>query len=77
MTFFNYANQAGWLDPGDLDEALALSWKAGDPDVVAWFEPGAHGSSEQRVAAFRRGFSAASRVAVLRASQAERSYFKY
>src|SRR5215204_1616495 len=55
-TFFNYANQAGWLDPGDLDEALALSWKAGDPDVVAWFDPGAHGSSEQRVAAFRRGF---------------------
>ncbi len=55
-TFFSYANQVGWLDPGDLDEALELSRMAGDPDVVAWFEPGAHGSSEQRVTAFRRGF---------------------
>jgi predicted metalloprotease len=62
--FFNYANQQGWLDAGDLDEALAMSWSGGDPVLVAWFEEGAHGSPQQRVAAFRRGFQGQESCAV-------------
>jgi hypothetical protein len=54
--FFNYANTRGWLDRGDLDEALAMSWSGGDPILVPWFDEAAHGSSQQRVFAFRRGF---------------------
>jgi uncharacterized protein len=62
--FFSYANQRGWLDQGDLDEALAMSWSGGDPILVPWFEEGAHGSPQQRVTAFRLGFQGKESCAV-------------
>jgi hypothetical protein len=54
--FFQYAGERGWLDPGDIDEALAISWRGGDSVLVAWFEESAHGTPRQRVEAFSRGF---------------------
>jgi uncharacterized RDD family membrane protein YckC len=54
--FFNHANQRGWLDPGDLEEAFSMSWYAGDPESLPWFDPGAHGTPPQRTEAFGRGF---------------------
>jgi predicted metalloprotease len=54
--FFQHAAERGWLDAGDLDEALAISWRGGDSVLVAWFDEGAHGTPRQRVDAFSRGF---------------------
>jgi predicted metalloprotease len=46
-----YEHYMGRLDPGDLEEAVTMSWVAGDQggDI-------SHGTGEQRVAAFLRGF---------------------
>ncbi|UUX95425.1 neutral zinc metallopeptidase [Aquabacterium sp. J223] len=54
----------GWLEPGDVEEALNAASRIGD-DVLARQQGGAivpesftHGSSAQRVRWFRRGFDA-------------------
>lgn len=44
------------LEEGDLDEAVRSLLAAGDPRGVPWFSPEAHGSPQQRVAAFATGF---------------------
>jgi predicted metalloprotease len=54
--FFQYAGERGWLDPGDVDEALDISRRGGDSVLVAWFDQGAHGTPRQRMDAFNRGF---------------------
>jgi predicted metalloprotease len=51
------AEKSGWLDPGDIDEALRMTEISGDPPGTAWNDPRAHGSSEDRVDAFLRGYS--------------------
>ncbi len=45
-----------WLDPGDLEEALFLTDFAGDEAGTHWTDPGAHGTPQQRVRAFERGY---------------------
>lgn len=42
------------LDPGDVEEGMTALFYAGDADT-AWFDPQAHGTSEQRVASYQRG----------------------
>lgn len=52
------ANRRGLLEPGDSDEAAELLYKIGDPAHVPWYARGAHGSPQQRVGAFQKGFKA-------------------
>ena len=51
------AELVGWLDPGDIDEALRMTELSGDPPGTAWDDPRAHGTSEERIDAFLRGYS--------------------
>jgi hypothetical protein len=46
--YTRYAELKGYLDPGDLDEGIAISLRSGDPS---------HGSGAQRAEAFRRGYN--------------------
>lgn len=52
--FFGYAGTQGWLDDGDVDEAARMSYIGGDSSD--WRDPRAHGSPQQRVDAFMRGY---------------------
>jgi predicted metalloprotease len=50
-------NQRKLLDVGDLDEAGATLFAIGDDAAeVAWYDPGAHGTGEERAYAFQTGF---------------------
>ncbi len=51
------AEDRGWLDPGDYEEAIYLTGVAGDPEGTAADDPEAHGTSEQRLDAFRSGYT--------------------
>ena len=51
------AELVGWLDPGDVDEALRMTELSGDPPGTAWDDPRAHGTSEDRIDAFLQGYS--------------------
>ena len=51
------AEIAGWLDPGDIDEALTMTEISGDPPGTAWNDPRAHGTGDERIDAFMRGYS--------------------
>jgi predicted metalloprotease len=54
-----YAEDAeitGWLDPGDMSEALEITKLSGDPPGTSWNDPNAHGTSDERVDAFLRGY---------------------
>jgi predicted metalloprotease len=53
--YAQHANQVGHLQQGDLEEGASSLYNAGD--YAAWFEPGAHGSPEQRRDKFMRGFN--------------------
>jgi predicted metalloprotease len=48
--FTRWAERAGKLDPGDLNEGVAIALSSGDPT---------HGTGLQRVGAFRTGYSGA------------------
>ena len=50
------AEARDWLDPGDVDEALFLTDFAGDASGTHWTDPNAHGTPQQRVRAFERGY---------------------
>ena len=50
------AEDEGWLDPGDVEEALFMTELAGDPTGTPWDTPGAHGTGEERVEAFLSGY---------------------
>jgi hypothetical protein len=55
-----YASDAeitGWLDPGDIEEALYMTEISGDPPGTAWNDPRAHGSGDERINAFMQGYS--------------------
>jgi len=55
-----YANDAelsGWLDPGDIDEALYMTEISGDPPGTSWNDPRAHGSSDVRIDSFFAGYT--------------------
>lgn len=51
------AELVGWLDPGDIDEALRMTELSGDPPGTAWDDPRAHGTGEERIDAFLQGYS--------------------
>ena len=50
------AGQQGLLDPGDITEAVMGSAAAGDPLGLPQDAPGAHGTNDDRVIAFMRGY---------------------
>jgi predicted metalloprotease len=55
-----YASDAevtGWLDAGDIDEALYMTEISGDPPGTAWNDPRAHGSGDERINAFMQGYN--------------------
>jgi hypothetical protein len=54
--FFRHAAAEGRLQEGDLDEAVAVSLRSGDPSSRSPTDRRAHGSGEQRVSAFRQGY---------------------
>lgn len=51
------AEMLGWLDPGDVDEALYMTEISGDPAGTSWSDPDAHGSGADRIDAFLNGYS--------------------
>ncbi len=48
------AQRRALLDVGDVDEVVRALLEIGDP-TFTWFQPGAHGTGPERVAAFRFG----------------------
>jgi predicted metalloprotease len=50
------AEVTGWLDPGDIDEALYMTEISGDPVGTAWNDPRAHGTGSERIDAFMLGY---------------------
>ncbi len=50
------AETIGWLDVGDIQEALTMTEISGDPPGTAWNDPRAHGSGDQRTDAFLVGY---------------------
>jgi predicted metalloprotease len=44
------------LERGDADEIMTSIMTIADPDGVPWFDPTAHGSNDDRLAAFSRGY---------------------
>lgn len=51
------AEQDGWLDNTDVDEAVFMTSLSGDPIGTSWGDPNAHGSGEERVTAFFEGYT--------------------
>lgn len=51
------AEVSGWLDAGDIDEALYMTEISGDPPGTAWNDPRAHGTSDERIDAFMQGYA--------------------
>jgi predicted metalloprotease len=52
------AELTGWLDAGDIDEALAITEISGDPPGTAWNDPRAHGTGDVRIDNFLAGYNA-------------------
>jgi predicted metalloprotease len=52
------AEQTGWLDSGDIEEALTITEISGDPPGTAWDDPRAHGTGNVRIDAFMTGYDA-------------------
>jgi predicted metalloprotease len=52
------AELSGWLDPGDIEEALTITEISGDPPGTAWNDPRAHGTGDVRIDAFMTGYNA-------------------
>lgn len=50
------AENTGWLDAGDIQEALTMTEISGDPPGTAWNDPKAHGTGDQRTDAFLAGY---------------------
>ena len=49
------AARRGLLDLGDVEEAANSLYRAGDPQKYAWFAQGAHGTADERIAAWHFG----------------------
>ena len=65
-------NQRELLDVGDLDEAGATLFQIGDDADVAWYDPGAHGTGEERTYAFQTGFEQGLSICASVADEARR-----
>jgi hypothetical protein len=44
-----------WLEDGDEDEAMRTFYEIRDPLGTPWFDPNAHGSSQERISAYLAG----------------------
>lgn len=44
------------IEPGDIDEALAVMFNSRDKVGTPWFDPQAHGSAQDRIRAFTNGY---------------------
>jgi uncharacterized protein len=51
-----HVEEEGFLDEGDIDEGANALFNFGDDADFPWFEPGAHGQPEERIAAFKSGY---------------------
>jgi predicted metalloprotease len=51
------AQRMGSLAAGDMSEAFTMIALSGDPSGVAWNDPRAHGTSDQRTDAFLNGYA--------------------
>lgn len=51
------AEITGWLDPGDVEEALYMTEISGDPPGTSWNDPRAHGTGDERIDAFMTGYA--------------------
>jgi predicted metalloprotease len=51
------AELVGWLEPGDIDEALTMTELAGDPPGTSGNDPRAHGTGDDRIDALLAGYS--------------------
>ena len=51
------AEQQGWLDDTDVNEAVFMTSLSGDPVGTSWGDPNAHGTGDERVAAFLDGYT--------------------
>ena len=56
-SYTKYAEATGKLEAGDLEEAGAGLFNAGDPKEMPWFAAQAHGKSMQRISAFLDGYN--------------------
>jgi hypothetical protein len=54
--YTNEAGQQGLLDSGDITEAVMVSADAGDPVGLPQDAPGRHGTNDDRITAFMRGY---------------------
>jgi predicted metalloprotease len=52
-----HTEKKGYLEEGDIEEAIRTSFSGGDDVLADWQDEGAHGQAEQRVLAFRSGYS--------------------
>ena len=52
------AELAGWLDPGDIEEALTITEMGGDPPSTPGTDSPAYGTGAERIDAWRAGYSA-------------------
>lgn len=55
--YARHAEEAGYLESGDLEEGAFSLFNAGDAAGTPWFDVQAHGSGEQRQAAFHQGYA--------------------
>jgi predicted metalloprotease len=55
--YTQYAEKMRELDEGDMEEAGAGLFNAGDPRGMPWFAPQAHGRSMQRISSFLNGYN--------------------
>ena len=51
------AEQQGWLDDTDVNEAVFMTSLSGDPVGTSWGDPNAHGTGDDRVEAFLEGYT--------------------
>ena len=50
------ADEVAWLESGDVEEALEITYLAGDPVGTPYNDPFAHGTGQERVEAFGTGY---------------------
>jgi probable HAF family extracellular repeat protein len=54
--YTQHAEAQGFLDPGDISEAVGVSGEFGDPLGLPQDQPGAHGINDDRIREFMRGY---------------------
>ena len=60
-----WAEKRKLLEPGDIDEALMVMFNSRDKVGTPWFDANAHGTGQQRISAFNKGYEQNSAKACL------------